>query len=280
MDKENNRRGSHTLLERKGAIRICDIMEEVRLLLQEGKLQSVNLTEWLSVNHLLLLKNVLIEFGLESESGSILQRLEQLNETKVMKLIPAIAKEWLILIEQDEKAAHIFDRLSAHSSDSVRCWAAYIIGLDARSDLQQKLKAIRIFAADLHFGVREIAWMALRQPIAEDLKRALDLLSVWVIDPDPNIRRFAVELTRPQGVWAKHIQELKLNPAMAISLLAPVMSDPSKYVQDSVGNWLNDASKTNPDWVKRICSDWLDRSDTKATHRITARAQRSMMSNK
>jgi len=67
---------------------------------------------------------------------------------------------------------------------------------------------------------------------------------------------------------------------MALSLLEAVISDPVKYVQDSVGNWLNDASKTNPDWVLQICDKWLETSDTRETRRIVTQAKRSLIKKK
>jgi 3-methyladenine DNA glycosylase AlkC len=47
-------------------------------------------------------------------------------------------------------------------------------------------------------------------------------------------------------------------------------------VRDSVGNWLNDASKTQPEWVTRICSDWQKQSPTRDTAYIIRRATRSL----
>lgn len=83
-------------------------------------------------------------------------------------------------------------------------------------------------------------------------------------------------MTRPQGVWAKHIAALKENPEMALPLLEIVKSDLSKYVQDSVGNWLNDAEKSQPEWVLQVCRTWEEESRTKETMRILKRAQRSL----
>ncbi|MEK4510568.1 DNA alkylation repair protein [Paenibacillus sp. FSL K6-2524] len=267
------------LSQRKGARKISDIPDEVVNLLQKGQLQTVNLTEWLAVDHIVLLQTVLNELGMQQqESEPILQRLNESNEKKTMKIIPAIAAEWLNLmaLKSEEESSRIYDTLSTHLSDSVRCWAAYIIGLGQGVSLEKKLISIRPFAADSHFGVREIAWMALRESISKDLKKSIAILIAWVSDEDANIRRFAIESTRPQGVWAKHITELKENPDLGRSLLEIVKSDPAKYVQDSVGNWLNDVSKTNPDWVLQICDEWLVTSDTIETKRIVIRAKRSI----
>lgn len=151
-----------------------------------------------------------------------------------------------------------------------------MIGLDERLCLEDKLAGIRPFAADYHFGVREIAWMAVRETIAHELQEAISLLREWVQDADANIRRFAIESTRPRGVWAKQIGALKENPAQALPLLEAVKSDPAKYVQDSVGNWLNDAAKTKPEWVLQVCDAWLEASDTKATRRIVTKSTRSI----
>ncbi|MBP1989788.1 DNA alkylation repair protein [Paenibacillus eucommiae] len=282
MDKENKRMISDMItdeiLQRKGARKVSEIPDEVVSLLHKGHLQTVNLTEWLAVDHTILLQNVLSELGLKQESDAMLFAINHLNDNKIMKVIPAIAKEWLVLMDHksEEERSRIFEALSTHRSDSVRCWSAYIVGLDHHLSLEKKLTFIRPFAADSHFGVREIAWMAVRESISKELVQAIHLLKDWVFDKDANIRRFAIESTRPQGVWAKHITALKENPGMALSLLEAVKSDPVKYVQDSVSNWLNDAIKTNPDWVLQICREWTEASDTKETKRIVTRAQRSL----
>ncbi|WP_249281192.1 DNA alkylation repair protein [Paenibacillus sp. 7516] len=266
------------ILLRKGARKAADIPEHVRNLLQSGQIESVNLTEWLAVDHILLFQQITQDWEMIEDTLEIIQQLQQLNEQRIMKLIPAIALAWLALMEHKdtEYRTQLFYSIAQHHSDSVRCWAAYMIGMNSQLSLNEKLDRIRPFAADPHFGVREIAWMAVREPIIIELPIALKHLLPWTADPDPRIRRFAIESIRPHGVWAKHIQVLKENPALALPLLELVKSDQDKYVQDSVSNWLNDASKSNPDWVRQVCSTWLQMSDTKATRRITTRAQRSL----
>ncbi|CAH1059197.1 DNA alkylation repair protein [Paenibacillus pseudetheri] len=263
---------------RKGARKVSDIPAEVVGLLHKGQLQTVNLTEWLAVDHMVLLENVLDELGFRQESEPILQRLRDSTEKKIMKLIPAIAREWQQVLEckSEVEQSRVFTALTQHRSDSVRCWAAYMIGLNQSLSLSQKLTDIRPFAADDHFGVREISWMALRESVIAELDESIKLLEDWVHDQDTNIRRYAIELTRPHGVWAKHITVLKENPAKALPLLEPLKSDPAKYVQDSVSNWLNDASKSNPVWVLRLSEKWIISSDSKETKRIVTRGTRSI----
>lgn len=173
--------------------------------------------------------------------------------------------------------ADAVERLAGHPSDTVRGWAAFAIGrgADTGGALPERLAAQRRFAADGHFGVREWAWLAVRPFIIQDMAGAIAALIPWTADADPTIRRFAVESTRPRGVWCEHSATLKRDPTPGLPLLEPLRADPARYVQDSVANWLNDAAKTTPDWVRQVCADWAGSSNP-ATTRIIQRASRSL----
>ena len=71
-------------------------------------------------------------------------------------------------------------------------------------------------------------------------------------------------------------RSFKQNPELAISILEPLKSDKAKYVQNSVANWLNDASKTNPEFVIDICKRWKSESNSKETAYIVSRALRTL----
>ncbi len=118
--------------------------------------------------------------------------------------------------------------------------------------------------------------MAVRPIIDKNINESIIIFSQWVQGSDENIRRFASEATLPRGVWCNHIDILKKEPAIAMPILEPLKADPSKYVKDSVGNWLNDASKTSPDFVIQLCKHWETESDNKHTAYIIKKALRTL----
>ena len=125
-------------------------------------------------------------------------------------------------------------------------------------------------------GTTPARWHRAWQSIQLRFIASVALLAPWVRDADPNIRRFASELTRPRGVWCAQIEALKAEPWRGLPLLVPLRADPSRYVQNSVANWLNDASKTQPQWVDALCERWLAESPVPETAYIVRRARRSL----
>jgi 3-methyladenine DNA glycosylase AlkC len=260
---------------RKGAVRISEIPLIVRELLDAGTIESVNLVEWLAVDQAALVQKVLPQLGLRAAVSPALAQLGKLPQPSQMKAISCVAVVLLAHTKPSEKA-EVFQNLAAHPSDTVRSWATYVVGLDDELPLAHKLERLRPLATDANAGVREIAWMAVRQDIERELHSAIDLLSAWTAETNANLRRFASEATRPRGVWCKHLNALKEDPALGLPILEPLRNDASKYVRDSVGNWLNDASKSRPAWVQTVCEHWVADSPTKETSYIVKKALRTI----
>lgn len=269
---------SEEIINRKGARKGTDIPHDVLFLLNQGKIESVNLTEWLAVNHMTLLHHVLPSVGLDHHLDGLTSKVTQQKAESGMKAIRLIGQllDEVLQKENGEKQAEVLHAFTHHISDSVRCWASYM-NKQRLSTLEEKLAYIQPFAADHHFGVREIAWMSVRESLTDQLDQSIEHLTAWAKSKDENIRRFSVEAIRPRGVWTKHIESLKQEPMRAQPILDLLKSDPSTYVQDSVGNWLNDASKTQPNWVINLCEQWLKDSYTKATRRIVKKAKRTIV---
>lgn len=245
-----------------GSVRIpADVLDD----LNAGTRPSANLTEGLAVDFVALMSVAIPDVPEEAHA-----RLTVGSPTITQRM--RIAGELLL----EHVGLGGLDAVIAHRSDTVRGWAAYMIGLAPGLALAERLTLVRPLADDPHFGVREWAWMPLRPHIAADVSRAIRLLGPWVHEESAYLRRFAVEATRPRGVWTEHLVELKDDPKIGLPLLTPLRADATKYVQDSVSNWLNDAAKSKPHWVRDLVDGWADGCDDRNTLRICRRALRSV----
>jgi 3-methyladenine DNA glycosylase AlkC len=263
------------LLGRKGAARIALIPQEVLDALNAGRIATANLNEFLALDLPLLARNVAREIGLDPQAERLQDTLAMLSAFPPVRRHLHVARALHDLTQTRADRDRIAHALASHPSDVARSWAAQWIAFSDLS-LEAKLASVWRFAADPHFGVREMAWMAVRDEIAGDVEAAVRLLQPWCTHPDPNIRRFASEATRPRGVWCAQIEALKKEPWRGLSLLEPLRADDSRYVQNSVANWLNDAAKSQPDWVREVCGRWGRGRVPAATQYIVRRAQRSI----
>ncbi len=221
---------------RKGARTVATIDPKILKQLEAGVIETANLTEGLGINMnklMLAVAPLIAKNSIDLELG-VVQRMAQAGAVL--------------------RASQI--DLTQHASDTVRGWAAFAIGQDERISPIKRLEAIRVFASDSHFGVREWAWMAVRAIVVADPKMAIKVLKPWAVDQDVNVRRFASEATRPRGVWAASVPLLRQEPQLALPILTALRFDQEKYVQDSVANWLNDAGKDQKEWVKGVLRDW------------------------
>jgi 3-methyladenine DNA glycosylase AlkC len=265
------------LKNRKGATKIALIPKEVLDLINQGTLATVNLVEWLAVDHLVLVKNILPSLTIVDCYQEIVWQSDLLKKATAMQMTKLVAQEIFKACNNASVLTNTIQKLSTHRSDTLRGYACYLIAYQKNLTLSQQLEMITPLAADEHFGVREIAWMAMRPTIAENLEESVSLLIPFVINPNEYLRRFATEITRPRGVWCQHLEVLKDNPSKALPLLAPLYNDPSRYVQNSVANWLNDASKSDPNFVETLCKQWEQKSATKETSYIVKSALRSIL---
>lgn len=229
--------------------------------------EAATLTECLAVDFAALMGAILPDIG-----NHCIDEMRQAASTGISRRMPLAAR--LIMARLGFSA---LETLAHHPSDTARGWACFMIGAAEKMDLAQRLAAIRPLADDRHFGVREWAWMAVRPHLSTELEEAISVLATgWTTDPSERVRRFACEAIRPRGVWCAHIAALRQQPERALPVLEPLRADPSGYVQDSVGNWLNDAGKDHPDWVQALCARWSAASPAPATARICRRALRSI----
>jgi 3-methyladenine DNA glycosylase AlkC len=260
------------LKHRTAARRQSEIPAEVVDALSRGWIESKNLVEWLSVDRLRLLKALSIELSIELNEP-LLQLLKRRPSISSLQLSKEISKQLALILGPTDTR---MKSLETHPSDVVREWGALIVGHWNSMPFSRRLAWIKPFADDSNPGTREIAWMALRAHVALNLPESIAKLEPWTGSRNERLRRYASEITRPCGVWCSHIELLKKEPELALDLLEPLKSDESLYVRNSVANWLNDASKSRPEWVLELTERWRKESETPQTKYIVKRALRTL----
>jgi 3-methyladenine DNA glycosylase AlkC len=264
--------------ERRGAASRAAIPAQVLRELHAGRAETRSLVEWLALDLARLAENALPEIvgAAGAERVAAASRLSAAAKHGIAERTRVAGAALGAELGAGRERARRVSALRAHASDTVRGWCAFAVAAGDGLALGERLARVRPFAADPHFGVRELAWMAVRPALAAEIERAVVLLAPWCAERDAGLRRFASEATRPRGVWCAHIARLKREPALAAPVLEPLRADPEKYVRDSVGNWLNDAAKDRPDWVRATCARWTRESPGVETGYVVKRALRTV----
>lgn len=245
--------------------------------LNQGSLETVNLVEFLAVDQVKLFRAVGPSLALEDSAAKrITAEIKKASALGIMQRLVLTGAAFQEELRGTAAREVVYQQLATHRSDTLRNWAAYMDAADQQLTFAKRLQRARKFANDRNMGVREVAWMCVRLPAPEGIVEQIERLEPWARHKNHLTRRFAIEISRPCGVWCRHLNQLKQRPEIALPLLELCQDDPTKYVQDSVANWLNDASKTRPDFVEDVCERWRAESDTVATQRICHRALRTL----
>lgn len=99
-------------------------------------------------------------------------------------------------------------------------------------------------------------------------ENAVPLITDWLSDADPNVRRAASEGLR---VWTSR-PYFKDHPSVAIRLLSDRKTDSSEYVRKSIGNALKDISKKHPELVFDEIHKWdVSSKEIKQVYNLAAK---------
>ncbi|MEY4565769.1 MAG: hypothetical protein RLY14_739 [Planctomycetota bacterium] len=261
------------LSERVPARRLADVSSEVREALAEGLLETKNLTEWLAVDRPHLATRVFSRFSHYDWWPELRKEIKASSHLSALKFSLWIGQRLATFVHPQDD---LWQTIAKHPSDVVREWAACIVGYRSDLTLKEKMIRIRPMADDPNAGLREVAWMALRGDVARDPSKSIKPLLAWTTEKSDRLRRYSSEITRPCGVWCAHIGLLKSKPEIGLPILEKLNMDSSKYVRDSVANWLNDASKTQPDFVLEVTDRWRKECQSPNTDKIISRALRTI----
>ena len=100
------------------------------------------------------------------------------------------------------------------------------------------------------------------------------LLRAWAQDTHYHVRRWVSEGTRPRLPWGKAVH---LSWEQCFPLLDALHTDPTRFVQRSVANHLNDWSKTHPDQVLHCLQNWKKHPQTSALDYIIRHSLRTLV---
>ncbi len=90
--------------------------------------------------------------------------------------------------------------------------------------------------------------------------KTLKVLETWSHSQHKHVPRLSSEGVRPRLPWASKLQIFIEDPIPIIPILENLKDDPSKYVQKSVANCINDILKDNVEIGKNLIEKWSKNS--------------------
>ncbi|MFT7859661.1 MAG: DNA alkylation repair protein [Sulfurimonas sp.] len=114
---------------------------------------------------------------------------------------------------------------------------------------EESIEALKLFTQNFssEYAVR---------PFLIKYPQLIETFQEWAQDENEHVRRLASEGCRPRLPWGQALPEYKQDPSKVLEVLELLKDDPSRYVQKSVANNLNDISKDNPEIVKGVFQKW------------------------
>lgn len=97
---------------------------------------------------------------------------------------------------------------------------------------------------------------AIRPFIEADPEASLGQMKLWSLESNFHLRRLASEGGRPRLPWAPKLDRFIQDPRPLLPLLNNLKDDPSKYVQKSVGNCINDILNDHLEIGKSLIEEW------------------------
>jgi len=98
----------------------------------------------------------------------------------------------------------------------------------------------------------------------------------WLEDENCHVRRLVSEGTRPRLPWGRRLQKYVKDPSPVLELLDKMKNEPTRLVQRSIANSLNDISKDHPTKVTQFLKKWKE-EDVKDINWIISHACRSLI---
>ena len=118
---------------------------------------------------------------------------------------------------------------------------------------------------------------AIRPFLEQHTSKTIARMGKWSKSRNKHLRRLSSEGIRPRLPWAKKLDLFIENPSPILPILDQLKDDPSKYVQKSVANCINDILKDNPETGKKLIESWNTKENGKARTWIIKHALRNLL---
>lgn len=112
--------------------------------------------------------------------------------------------------------------------------------------------------AILEVTKRNTGEYAIRPYLENQTDKTLKVMIDWSKNENFHVRRLSSEGVRPRLPWAKQLKIFIEDPKPILPILHNLKDDPSKYVQKSVANCLNDILKDNPEIGIEVIDEWCN----------------------
>lgn len=124
---------------------------------------------------------------------------------------------------------------------------------------------------------RNTSEYAIRPYLEQHTAKTLQRMMQWSTDNNFHLRRLASEGGRPRLPWATKLDMFIEDPSPLLPILENLKDDPSKYVQTSVANCINDILKDNPAIGRRLIEQWKKGKSSKERRWIIKHALRNLL---
>lgn len=118
----------------------------------------------------------------------------------------------------------------------------------------------------------------IRRFIEKDEEKAFSYFILWAKDENCHVRRLVSEGARPRLPMGTHLKKYIQDPRPVLTLLQALKDEPTRLVQRSIANNLNDIAKDHPTLVTSFLQDWK-RDKVKDIDWIISHACRSLIKN-
>jgi 3-methyladenine DNA glycosylase AlkC len=126
------------------------------------------------------------------------------------------------------------------------------------------------------FTSRHTGEFAIRPLLMQDPRGTMTVMRDWSLSENVHVRRLASEGLRIALPWGKKTEAALEAWDLYQEILGNLKADPSKFVQKSVGNNLNDLMKVQPEKAWHIIHQWEAEGPAKETQWIIKHGKRSL----